>query len=249
MNKLEKKYEQIFKEAHASSFIIGLIFGGSRGKSAEFLTENSDYDVVVIVANDAPDELKKSLKEYKTPGFEIWVKTLGEFKKHASWGSAEEWDRYNYTYNKAIIDKTGEIQNIINEKGMLPKEVQREVIETALDDYINQVYRSAKYWRDGNTRAAYFDATESLPSLMTALYALEGRLKPYNKYFEWELKNYPLRFLPWSPDEFIKDYEHILRTGDIKTQKKILNAVKKIFQENGYTQSIDAWKGYFFVGE
>ncbi|MBI4059687.1 hypothetical protein HY406_01335 [Candidatus Giovannonibacteria bacterium] len=193
--------------------------------------------------------MKKKLEGYKSERFEIWPRTLTEFKNHAVWGSEKEWDRYNFTHNKAVLDKTGELQKIIDEKGSLPKEVQRVVIEEALDNYINQVYRSAKYWRNGNKFAAYVDATESLPPLITALYAFEERLRPYNKYFEWELKHHPLKFLPWPPDEFIADYKHILETGDIKTQKKVFTAIKKLFSEHGYSKSIEDWKGYYFVGE
>lgn len=249
MNESDVKYLKILEEAKNDPAVVGLIFGGSRGKSVEFLTTNSDYDVILIVSNDTSDELKKKMENYKSPEFEIWVRTVDEFRDYAKWGSNEDWDRYNYTHNKAIIDKTGDVQTLIDEKGILPSEVQKNVVESTLDDYINQVYRSAKYYRDGNNLAAHIDATESLPPLMTALYALEGRLKPYNKYFEWELKNYPLKLFPWNLEEFISDYKHILATGNIETQKKIFYAVKKLFRENGYSKSIDGWKDYYFVGD
>lgn len=241
-------YEKLLKEAQDDPRIIGLVFGGSRGKDNTFITKHSDYDVVVVLSDDAPQELKDHLKIYASEKFELWPKTMTEFKEHARWGTAEDWDRYNYTHNKAVIDKTGEVQKIIEEKGGLPMEVRKDFTENALDAYINSVYRSAKYWRDGNEFAAHVDATESLPYLMTALYALEGRIKPYNKYFAWELKNHPLKLLPWRADEFIGDYKKILTTGDIDTQKKIFTAVKKLFRNQGYDKTIDGWKGKYFVG-
>ena len=158
-------------------------------------------------------------------------------------------DRYNFSHNIPVIDKTGEIKKIIDEKGALPKEVQKKVIKEALDSYFNQIYRSAKYFRDGRNIAAYLDASESLPYLMTALYALEGRLKPYNKYFEWELKNFPLKLLPWSVEEFIVDYLDISKTGNFNTQAKIFKGIKKLFIEKGFNETIDSWKNYYFVGE
>lgn len=241
-------YEKLLKEAQGDPKIIGLVFGSSRGKDNQFLTEHSDYDVIVVLVDDASQELKDHLKMYESEKFELWPKTITEFKEHARWGTADDWDRYNYTHNKAVIDKTGEIQKIIDGKGGLPTEVQKDFVENALDAYINSVYRSAKYWRDGNEFAAHVDASESLPYLMTALYALEGRLKPYNKYFVWELKNHPLKLLPWSVDGFISDYKKILVAGDIKTQGKIYTAVKKLFQNQGYGKTVEGWKGKYFVG-
>ncbi len=250
MEDLENKYQLVLEESKNNKDILGLFFGGSRGKSNEFLTKNSDMDIYVILSDTSPSELLEKLMSYRANEFfEIRVWKLSDFIHYADWGTKEDWNRYNFSHNKAIVDKTGEIQKLIDEKGILPEIVKKKVIEDSLDEYFNFVYRSAKYWRDGINLSAYIDATESLPSLMTALYALEGRLRPYNKYFEWELKNYPLKLLPWPVDEFIFDYKHILETGDINTQKKIFTLVKQLFINQGFKDSIDGWKGYYFVGE
>lgn len=248
MNSSDQIYQDILQEAQNNPQILGVVLCGSRGKDDVFLTPHSDYDVVVVISDDAPQLLKEKIKSFENPKFEVWAKTLTEFKEHARWGTEHDWDRYNYTHNKAIIDKIGEIQKIVEEKGSLPKEVQRDFLEGNLDCYVNSLYRSAKYWRDGNELSALIDASESLPYLMDSLYALEGRVKPYNKYFEWELRNHPLKFLPWLVDEFITDYKTILTTGDIKIQEKIWKGVKKLFIEQGYSKSIDGWKGKYFVG-
>ncbi len=249
MDNQQKKYTEVLNECKKDPDVLGLFLGGSMGKSEKFITKDSDMDVYVVVSDDASENLKEKILSYNSSDFEIWVHTLSQFSKYADWGSDREWERYNFAHNKAIIDKTGNIQKMMDEKGKLPKEVQKTVIEDALDNYINQVYRSAKYYRDGNNLAAYLDAVESLPPLMTALYALEERIKPYNKYFEWELENYPLNFLPWKPKEFIADYRHILETGDLETQKKIYKEIKKLFLEQGFNKIIDDWNGKYFVGE
>ena len=249
MNEVQEKYEAILSESANNPDVLGIFLGGSRGKDEKFVTENSDMDVYVIIADKVSGELVKKFENYNSDDFEIWVYTLSQFSDYAAWGSAREWDRYNFTHNKAVIDKTGDIQKMLDEKGELPQDVQKEVVVNALDDYVNQVYRSAKYYRDGHNLAGYLDASESLPSLMTALYALEGRVRPYNKYFEWELKNYPLQFLPWVAKEFVADYRHILETGDLKTQGKIFRKVKKLFSEQGFGSVFEEWKGKYFVGD
>lgn len=249
MEELENKYKLLLEESKANKDILGLFLGGSRGKSKEFLTDKSDMDVYVVLSDTASNELKNKLKEYESEWFEIRIFTISEFRGYADWGSDREWDRYNFTHNVAVIDKTGEVQKLMDEKGVLPEDIRIKLIRDSLDSYLNQVYRSAKYWRDGGNLSAYVDATESLPFLMTALYALEGRLKPYNKYFEWEIRNYPLKLFPWSVDGFISNYRHILETGDIKTQGDILKEVKKLFISQGFQDIFDEWKNYYFIGE
>lgn len=249
MDELEKKYQLVLEESKANKDILGLFLGGSRGKSNEFLTKDSDMDVYVILSDIANDELKEKLKAYGSSWFEIRVLTLSEFTRYAEFGSDKDWDRYNFSHNKAIIDKTGEIQKLMDEKGTLPENVREKIIKESIGAYLNQVYRSAKYWRDGKNLSAYIDATEFLPFLMTAFYALENRLKPYNKYFEWELKNYPLKLFPWDVDEFISDYKHILETGDIKTQEKFFKGVKKLFIDQGFKDVFEEWQDYYFIGK
>jgi hypothetical protein len=249
MSNQQEKYAELLNECKKDPNVSGLFLGGSMGKSEKFVTKDSDMDVYVIVSDNASEKLKERILSYSSNDFEIWVHTSSQFSAYADWSSDRKWERYNFSHNKAVIDKTGEIQKMMDEKGKLPMEVQKAVIEDALDGYINQVYRSAKYYRDGNNLSAYLDATESLPLLMTALYALEGRIKPYNKYFEWELENYPLNFLPWAPKEFVADYKHILETGDLTTQKNIYKEIKKLFTEQGFNKIIDDWKGKYFVGD
>lgn len=244
----DQTYTQLLTEAQENPEIIGIVFGGSRGKDESFVTENSDYDVIVVVVDNASQEIKDKIKSLESDKFEVWAKTLQEFKDHAAWGTQFAWDRYNFAHNKAVLDKTGELQNIIDQKSLIPDEVKKEVVENALDSYINSVYRSAKYWRDGNDFPALIDASESLIYLMDALYALEGRVKPYNKYFEWELRNHPLKLLPWNVDEFITDYKAILTTGDIKTQEKIFTKIKELFATSGFSNITEDWKGKYFVG-
>lgn len=246
---LEKKYQSLLKESQDNGDILGLFLGGSRGKDSDFITSESDFDVYVVLHNSASQETKKKVKDYFSDYFDVRVFLLREFRGYANWGSEHVWDRYNFTHNEPVVDKTGELEQIMAEKGRLPEGVQSQVTRDYLDDYINSVYRSAKYYRDREDVVAYLDAVESLPSLMTALYALEGRLRPYNKYFEWELRHHPLDFFPFDVEEFISDYIQILQTGDFKAQKKIFKVVKKLFIKHGYEDVFNDWEGKYFVGE
>ena len=245
---LEEMYQTLLTEAVGHQKVLGVVLGGSRGKDATFLTEHSDYDVVVILDDAAEDVVKTQFERFSSPTFDVRVCSLSEFTDYAAWGTEYSWDRYNFAHNTPALDKTGSIASLVKDKGTLPEVAQKSFVTDSLDSYINSVYRSAKYWRDGKQFAALLDASESLPYLMDALYGLEGRVKPYNKYFEWELEHYPLALLPWPVDEFVHDYKTILTTGDLATQEKIFTHVKRLFSTNGYAETIDAWKGKYFVG-
>jgi len=45
MENLEEKYQFVLKDCTENENIIGLFLGGSRGKSQDFITQNSDMDV------------------------------------------------------------------------------------------------------------------------------------------------------------------------------------------------------------
>ena len=220
--------------------IIGLFSTGSCGKG--MITEESDYDVTVIVKDAAADVYQAKFKGYGGVLCDLSVKTLDDLKEAAAWGGPTSWDRYNYTHLKAEVDKTGEIQKLINEKGTIPLDKIEEFVSSALDAYINNVYRSVKCFRDGNLIASQFEAAESVPSLLTAVFGLEGRVKPFNKYLDWELSNFPLKKLPWPKDDFISLILKITQTGDVPTRQMVLQTVEKVFRQEGYNQIFDSWE-------
>lgn len=243
MNK-DEIYQKILEEAESDPDVIGFVLDAGRGKG--FVTERSDYDILVIVKdNKKQDGKEKYEKYYTTEIIDIGVCTLLEFKNSDGWGTEEEPYRYGYAYIKAQVDKTGEIQKIINEKGIIPPDKVKEFVSRELDSYMNLYYRSMKNHRDGNMMAAHFDGAESMFYLLTIMFGIEGRLRPYNKFLEWDLKEHPLKLLPWSPDEFIRKLKKIATIGDIETQKEIFSKICELFRREGYGKVIDGWAGYF----
>jgi hypothetical protein len=243
MTKLEtdQKFNGIRNEAEKDPNIIAFWLAGSRGKG--MVTQFSDYDCVMIVKDGVLDEYKKKYYAQKTDDIEFWVMTLQEFRDHASWGSQYAWDRYNYAHIKSIVDKTdGEIEKLFLDKSVIPKDKIKEAVSGYLDAYINQIYRSLKCFRDGNPVASQLEANESIPWLFSSLFGLEGRLRPYYKYIQWEFKNYPLKHMPWEPDQLLEKVLKIIRTGDIQTQQELLKSIEPIFREKGYSEVLDGWE-------
>jgi len=182
----------------------------------------------------------------QTEILDINVLTLSEFENYAAFDTDFEWDRYNFAHLKAEIDRTGgKIQKIIDEKSLIPNERIKPIVENNLGGYINLYYRSLKNFRDGNLLASLMDATESIPFLLTALFAMNGRVKPYNKYLKWELTHFPLKIEIMDSSKFINFIEKIIATGDIEIQKELFKEAKKVFVENGFTEAIDDWNGYY----
>lgn len=239
----EKLYTQVLKDAKNDPNIVGLILTAGRGKG--LASERSDYDVLIVVEDGKANEYKEKFKKLKIINiFDPIVMSLTEFKGYAEIGSESEWDRYNFAHIKAQIDK-GVIQELIDSKGIIPSNKIKEITEKNLDGYINSYYRSIKNHRDGNFIASHLDAAESIPCLLIMLFAMNGRVKPYNKYLEWELANYPLKITSWTVKNLMLIIKTVVATGDIKVQKKLFKSVKELFYKNGFTKSIDGWKDYY----
>ena len=74
----------------------------------------------------------------------------------------------------------------------------------ALGGYINSTYRSLRNRMVGIELGAELDSAESLPNLLTAIFAFESRVRPFNKYLEWELRTHPLGEPAWA-DTLVPD--------------------------------------------
>ena len=241
----QETFDELLEKAKRDENIIGFILGAGRGKG--FATEHSDYDVIVVVPDSNLLEYKKKYEEpyYSTEVIEIHVYSLSEFKQYAVWGSSDDAHRYNFTHLKAVIDRTGEVQKMIDEKGVLPPDKIKEFVSGELDKYINLYYRSVKNHRDKNIVASHLDAAESMCSLLVIVFGIEGRLRPYNKFLEWELVKHPLQLLPWKANVFLSKLQTIVTTGDVVTQKELLYTVFELFRQHGYGKVIDGWDGYY----
>lgn len=235
----EEVLNRLIEEAKNDPNILGFFLSGSRGKG--FATKYSDYDVIVIIKDKVAKKYKIKYKRRKIEKFGFTIFSFSEFKKHAKIGTPSEWDMPSYLHLKAIIDKNGKIQKLIDEKGRIPKSKIKDYVSGYLDGYINYVYRSLKCFRDGNIVCARLEAAKTIELFLRIIFGLEGRVVPFYKYLEWELKNYPLRKFPTKPRELIKALLKILESGDIRSQQKLFKAIEKVFRKEGYRHVFDSW--------
>jgi hypothetical protein len=231
-------YAAMLRRADEDARIVGMYLGGSRGKGAT--TEHSDYDCdIVVVDHDAAEYRARFGGD--DAGFNLGVFGLSELRAHAAFGSASEWDRYNYAHLTAVVDKLdGEIQRIMDEKATVPDEVARARLPGTLDSYVNQVYRSLKNDRDGRALAAQLDAAESIPLALGVLFMTHRRVRPYNKYLEWELAHWPLGDAPWRSDQLLRLVAEVAR-GEVGAQRGLYAGVKALALRHGLGAVIESW--------
>jgi hypothetical protein len=206
------------------------------------VTPYSDYDCTMLVADEVLAEYRNKYKELGDPRIDLSVSTFDQFREYAGLGSPQAGHRYNFAHLKALVDKTGEAQKLIDEKGSVPSPEAAGIIRTALDHYINQVYRSIKCTRDGQQAGARLEAAEGINPLLDAIFALNGRVRPYFKYLDWEFKNYPLlKPPPIDGPEFTAALLRVLTSADIRVQQDLLSRIEVLFRAEGYGEVFDGW--------
>lgn len=241
-----RDYEALLKRAEEDPAILAFWLGGSRGKGRP--TEHSDYDVMILVAEDAYKPflrelgMKGSFEGDWRPGVDLGVGTLRGFEAAAAWDSPERGYRYGHADVKAIIDKTGKAQALLDAKGCVPEGAVAGFIDDSLDHAINQAYRALKCLRDGDPGASRLEAAAGVDPFFDAVFALHGgRLRPYYKYLRWELETRPLTRLPTGGAELMDRALDVLGDGGGAALSALLSEVQPVFRAAGHDAVFDGW--------
>ena len=235
----ETAFQALLREAEGDEHVLGSFLGGSRGKG--YHHPQSDYDVTIVVADDVAHEYGRRLGAAHVPGMDVRVRSLSEFRGYAAWLSEAHWDRYDFTHVRALVDRTGEIQRLIDEKGSVPAAGRDGFIQAQLDGYLNAFFRSVKCVATADAVGMRLEAAASLPHLLNALFALHGRATPFPGYLVRELARVPLDRWPWTTGTLIECLLTILGGGDLRTQQELARTVERVFRGAGYDQVFDAW--------
>jgi len=211
--------DPLLARARADENVIGLVVHGSRGRGAH-VTEQSDLDVILVVR-----ELRG---EYPSAHGEA-VEVAGV----TSLQRLPDWMLPAVTWAEPVLDKTGEVA------GQLARATTVDPATAAepLDGYVNSYYRSAKNARVGLELASLLDAQESLPWFLQFVFNVHGRIRPYNKWLEWELREHPL---PVEID--LERLRRIAATGDIASQQALFRAAEGLARDAGLGAVIDGWE-------
>jgi len=193
---------------------------GSRGRGLH-VHEGSDWDVVVVV-RELTGRYDSRDRGGELEAFEV-----------TSLARLPQWMLPAVTWTTPALDKTGAVAAELAEVTKVDPASAAE----PLDAYVNSYYRSAKNARSGLGLAALLDAQESVPHYLHFLFAVHGRLRPYNKWLEWELREHPL---PVAVD--LPRLERIARTGDIEEQQALFRDTETLARERGHGATIDGWE-------
>jgi hypothetical protein len=221
-------FDELLELARAREEIVGLYLFGSRGRDF-MVDERSDWDVCVVLADrEAQEAFDREFPSAHGAQVEIVTVTLGGLRDLAS-----EHSRYASAHADVVLDKTdGELTRVVGEQESLPSGSRDATVRDALDGYINQTYRSLRY----RTR---LDAVEAIPYALRTLFALGNRVRPYNKYLEWELRHHPLE--GWTGDELLPLIDRVL-TGEPTAQHELFNRIEPQARSAGFGDVIDGWE-------
>jgi predicted nucleotidyltransferase len=242
-------YTLMLDEAKADNNILGLILAGSRARDMH--NSNSDCDIYIIFKDVITSQMIDSYyklynaKYGRDLNLDISNKALQKISEFAHYAELETtfyYDRYNLVHAKLEFDKTnGIVKKLLHKIGRLTEKEKTSIVHENLGYYITLVYRSVRSYEDGRRTAASLDAAESVQYLLTLLFAFADRVRPFNKYLEWELANHPLELLPWKPREFITILEMILKQTDMRMQQAIYMAIENLARRQGFGYAYDSW--------
>jgi Nucleotidyltransferase domain len=211
--------EQLLERLRDDENAIGVVVHGSRGRGSH-VREGSDWDVIVVVRETRGDY--EAERGDAIEGLE--VKSLRELP---------DWMLPALTWSTPALDKTGEIA----EQLAAVTTVDPSTAAQPLDGYVNSLYRSLKNAQLGLELAALLDAQESIPWYLQFVFAVHGRLRPYNKWLEWELREHPLPV-----DVDLARLERIARTADSAEQQALFRETEALARQHGLGATIDGWE-------
>jgi predicted nucleotidyltransferase len=221
-------FDGLLEIARSRDEILGIYVFGSRGR--DFMVDDrSDWDVCVVLAGpEARDEFDREFPHVRGDPVEVATATLDELRNDTS-----EHSRYAAAHARVELDKTGgELTRVVAEQESLPQRSRDTVVREALDGYINQVYRSLRY----GTR---HDSAEAIPHALRTIFALADRVRPYNKYLEWELRHHPVH--GWSAEELLPLLDRVL-VAEPDAQRELFRRIEAAARREGFGDVVDGWE-------
>ena len=81
------------------------------------------------------------------------------------------------------------------------------------------------------------DASETIPPLLTTAFALEGRVRPFNKWLRYDLEREPLAI-----EGLVERIDRIRRDADLAEQRAMFRDVERLAREAGHGAAVDSWE-------
>jgi hypothetical protein len=201
--------------------IVGLVLSGSAARG--MATEHSDVDVYVVRDDDVERETSHS------PALDEIYWSVDDLEQVDRHGTGGWYFRWSFAYAQVLRDDTGgRVTEAVRRQAAVDDAEQRWILvdQDRLDGYVNFAYRALKNHRDGRDLETRLDAAAALDWLLYVVFTLAGRLRPYNKYLPWELREHPLGVPEWSAEVFLPEIERIL-AGDAAALRRTFAVVDR----------------------
>ena len=238
----EQRFADLVEQAWRDDNVVGLVLTGSRA-SRLGVTDTSDWDVRLVVRDDVLAEYRARFGTPHGSPVEVVVLTLDELADAGQIGSPTAWDRPSYIHADVVVDSPdGRVGAVVDSLRTLQPEASYALAAEYLDDYVNSYHRSSKNDRLGLATEARLDAAESIPPLLETLFALHGRVRPFNKHLRHELERQPLEGELWAAAKLLPRLESILATGDLGEQQRLFRDVEALARAHGLGDVIDGWE-------
>jgi hypothetical protein len=228
--------------AHGDA-LLGIVLSGSAGRA--YATERPDLDVVVVLTDEAAVDRRTA----KSAEVDEIVDSWSDVLTVAPFGTEHWWYRWSYAWAPVLLDRTGgALADAVHRQATLrPDESDAILLDhDRLDGWVNFAYRAAKSDRDGRPLEARLDAAESVAWLLDVVFAIAGRVRPYNKYLPWEMRTHPVD--GWPADDLL-DLVRRLLDGDVGAVREVFPRVRAACaaydQGRGHSRTtamIDGWE-------
>ena len=232
IDEIERAYRAFLESAAADENVVGVVLSGSRGAGV-FVTDRSDFDVFVVTRE--PDDRWPFV--YGS-AVEMVALTLDSFETYALPGGRDAWNRPAFLFAKVEIDRLdGAIGRIVERKRRLTPDEAKTIAAESLDDYINTLLRSLRNLEAGRELEGRLDAAETIPPLLTTAFALEGRVRPFNKWLRHDLEREPLAI-----EGLLPRIDRIRRDADPGEQRALFRDMERHARAGGHGAAVDSWE-------
>lgn len=235
----ESEVHAIAQRLGSDPEVRGLILTGSAARGMR--SGWSDVDVFVVY--DEPGDRRTE----RSPELDAIVVSLAELRAVPPPPVDDEgwWNRYAFADARVILDRTdGELPGLVRAQAMFTEAEVSATLDGYLDGYLNFAYRSLKSHREGRDLERRLDAVESISWLLWTVFALEGRVRPYQKYLRHELAVRPLSGA-FEGLDLVAALEWLMDDGDVATQWDLIDRVSAAAVALGKGDTVAGWDDEF----
>jgi predicted nucleotidyltransferase len=219
------EFSALVDELTADDGVIGLILAGSRGRGV-YVRDESDWDLYVVLRDGTSlDEYAARYPSKHGDLIEVLLRSCRGLEAEPAW------NRYTFCHVEPLLDRS---EGWLDETLRALTTVEPATAGDPLDGYVNLYYRSLKGTDEGGRR---LDAAESVSWFLEFVFAVHGRVRPFNKWLRWELEHHPLS--GWND---LARLERIVATAALADQQALFRDAEALSRERGLGTVIDDWE-------